>query len=64
MSKVYHAEVLEVLDNGDAILEIPPEIIEELRWKEGDVLDFEVEGETIIVKNMTKEKYNEVTQGN
>jgi len=63
MSKVYHAKVLEICDNGDAIVEIPPEIIEELGWKVGDVLDVSLEGDAVILKNMTKENNNEVTQG-
>ena len=64
MSKVYHAEVLEVCENGDAILEIPPELMKDMGWEVGDVLDVDVEGEKIILKNLTKEKSNEVAQGN
>lgn len=55
MSKKYEAQVLEILDNGDAIIEIPPEVIEELGWEIGDVLDFQTEGENIIITNKSKE---------
>lgn len=64
MSKVYHADVLEICDNGDAVLEIPPELMKDMGWEVGDVLNVDVEGEKIILKNITKENNNEVTQGN
>jgi antitoxin component of MazEF toxin-antitoxin module len=64
VSKVYHADVLEICDNGDAVLEIPPELMKDMGWEVGDVLNVDVEGEKIILKNITKENNNEVTQGN
>jgi antitoxin component of MazEF toxin-antitoxin module len=64
VSKVYHAHVIDIAKNGDAILEFPDEMMKDLGWKEGDVLDFEVVGESLIFRNLTKEKNNEVTQGN
>jgi hypothetical protein len=54
-SKKYIANVLDVLDNGDAVVEFPLEMIRDLGWKEGDVLDFITENKKIIVKNLTKE---------
>lgn len=63
MSKTYHAHVIDIAGNGDAILEFPDELMKDLGWKEGDVLDFEVVGESLIFRNLTKEKNNEVTQG-
>lgn len=54
MSKEYHAEVLEICDNGDAILEIPPELMKDMGWEVGDVLDVSLEGEAVILKIMTK----------
>lgn len=54
-NKQYIANVIEVLDNGDAVIELPLEMISDLGWKEGDVLDFIAENKKIIVKNLTKE---------
>jgi hypothetical protein len=36
---MYDAKVLEICDNGDAIVELPEELIKELGWKLGDKLD-------------------------
>lgn len=55
MSKKYEVRVLEILDSGDAIVEIPPEVVEELGWEIGDELDFRMEGKNIIVTNKSKE---------
>lgn len=54
-NKQYIANVIDVLDNGDAVIELPLEMISDLGWKEGDVLDFIAENKKIIVKNLTKE---------
>ena len=52
MLKRYESKVLDILPNGDAILELPPEMCEELGWKEGDTLSItqEKEGNIIIKK--------------
>jgi antitoxin component of MazEF toxin-antitoxin module len=44
--------VLEICDNGDAILELPPEMCEELQWKEGDTLNISLENDNIILKKV------------
>ena len=58
--KTYTSKVLEIMENGDAIIELPQEMLDELEWKEGDVLDFnEMEddlGYYVIIKNLTKEE--------
>jgi len=44
MSKTYTADILEANDGtGDAILQFPDELIAETGWKEGTVLNLEVE---------------------
>ena len=48
--KVYTSEVLEILENGDAMVEIPLELMKEMNWKEGDVLDCYLENDTIILR--------------
>lgn len=53
-SKTYTSKVVEICDNGDAIIELPPELCEELGWKEGDKIDISEEGGKIYIKNLTK----------
>jgi formylmethanofuran dehydrogenase subunit D len=52
MLKSYRSKVMDILPNGDAILELPPEMCEELGWKEGDTISItqEEEGNIIIKK--------------
>ena len=54
--KTYTSKVLEIMENGDAIIELPQEMLDELEWKEGDVLDFFEMNNSIIIKNLTKEE--------
>ena len=49
-NKTYESRVLEILDNGDAVIEIPQELMDELGWKVGDVLDCFVEDGKIIIR--------------
>ena len=56
MSKVYKAKVLAVDCFGDAIIEIPEEMVKELDWRIGDELDYKLKGESVIITNLTKEK--------
>lgn len=59
MSKIYEAKVLAIDCFGDAILEIPEELVKELDWNVGDKLDYEVVGKSVVIKNLTKENQNE-----
>lgn len=54
-NKSYSCSVLEILDNGDAIIELPTEFLSDVGWRIGDELDFITEDKKIIVKNLTKE---------
>lgn len=40
---------VEVDDNGEYFLTFPDELLQELGWKEGDLLEFKVEGDSIII---------------
>lgn len=51
--KSYTSKVLEICDNGDAIVELPNELMEEMRWKLGDVLQYEEKDGKIFVKNIS-----------
>lgn len=51
-NKTYTSKVLEICENGDAIIELPPEMCEELGWKEGDTIDVSEENGQIIIKKV------------
>jgi formylmethanofuran dehydrogenase subunit D len=48
--KTFTSNVLEICDNGDAIVELPPELLEEMGWKEGDTLNITEQNGNIIIK--------------
>jgi formylmethanofuran dehydrogenase subunit D len=52
-NKTYTSNVLEICENGDAILELPPEMCEDLQWKEGDTLNISEENGAIILKKVS-----------
>jgi bifunctional DNA-binding transcriptional regulator/antitoxin component of YhaV-PrlF toxin-antitoxin module len=49
----YTSKVLEICDNGDAIVELPDELMEELGWKVGDVLKYEEKDGKVFIKNIS-----------
>ena len=52
--KTYQGEVVEILENGDAIIQFPEEMLNDLKWYEGDVLDISVVDGKLHIKNLTK----------
>lgn len=56
MSKSYQAKVVAIDCFGDAIVQLPEDLVEELDWRVGDKLDYEIKKGNIIVKNLTKDK--------
>jgi hypothetical protein len=52
--KKYSAEVVEVCENGDAILQFSDEMIKDLDWKVDDVLSINMVDGTVHLKNITK----------
>ena len=50
--KTFTSKVVEICDNGDAIVELPPELLEEMGWKEGDTLDISEKDGKIIIKKI------------
>ena len=50
--KTFTSKVVEICDNGDAIIELPPELLEEMGWKEGDTLDISEKDGKIIIKKI------------
>ena len=51
-NKTYTSKVLEICENGDAILELPPEMCEDLQWKEGDTLNISLDNNQIVLKKV------------
>ena len=50
----YSAQVVEVCENGDAILQFSEEMIQDLGWKVDDVLSISMVDGAIHLKNITK----------
>jgi AbrB family looped-hinge helix DNA binding protein len=53
--KTFTSKVVEICDNGDAIVELPPELLEEMGWKEGDTLDISEKDGRVIIKKIDEE---------
>jgi antitoxin component of MazEF toxin-antitoxin module len=53
---IYTTKVLEICENGDAIVELPDELVKELNWQIGDTIDYEIKNEAVYIKNLSKEK--------
>ena len=58
---------VEEAENGDAVVNLPDELLDEMGWKEGDIIDIEetlncfddFEVPSLILRNLTKEKNDE-----
>jgi len=59
MSKKFESKVLEICDNGDAIVELPEELMEELGWKVGDRLDYQMKDGSVYVTNLSLKERKE-----
>ena len=59
MSKKFDSKVLEICDNGDAIVELPDELMEELGWKVGDELDYQMKDGSVYVTNLSLKERKE-----
>ena len=53
---IYTTKVTEICENGDAIVELPNELVKELNWEIGDTLDYELKDGSVFIKNLSKEK--------
>lgn len=54
-NKIHITKVSAILENGDAVIDLPTEMIEELGWLSGDKLDYDVRDGNIYLTNKTKE---------
>jgi antitoxin component of MazEF toxin-antitoxin module len=53
---IYTTKVTEICENGDAIVELPDELVKELNWQVGDTLDYQMKNGAVFIKNLSKEK--------
>jgi hypothetical protein len=53
MEKKYTGKVLEICDNGDAIIELPDDLIADIGWQIGDELSIDQEDGLIVIRNLT-----------
>jgi hypothetical protein len=53
---IYTTKVTEICENGDAIVELPDELVKELNWQIGDTLDYQMKDGAVFIKNLSKEK--------
>ena len=51
--KTHTSKVLEICENGDAIIELPDELMEEMGWKVGDNLKYEEKDGKVFIKNIS-----------
>lgn len=51
--KTYSAKVVQIVESGDAILQFPKNMIQDLDWKAGDKLKIYIEDDDIILENIT-----------
>jgi NTP pyrophosphatase (non-canonical NTP hydrolase) len=54
MDKKYFGEVLEICDNGDAIIELPDDLMNDTGWEIGDQLSIDEKDGVIFMGNLTK----------
>jgi antitoxin component of MazEF toxin-antitoxin module len=53
---IYTTKVVEICENGDAIVELPDELVKELDWQVGDTLNYQMKDGAVFIKNLSKEK--------
>jgi hypothetical protein len=52
LNKTYTSKVLEICENGDAIVELPPELMNELGWQINDKLNMDMVAGAVIIENI------------
>ena len=60
MKDKFVGEVVEVLDDGSAVLQLPDELCEQMNWYEGTRLDISEKDGTIILRKLETDFYNDV----
>jgi bifunctional DNA-binding transcriptional regulator/antitoxin component of YhaV-PrlF toxin-antitoxin module len=57
----YFLEVQED-ENGDLFISFPDEVIEELGWEEGDILEWKLKGSGIVLSKLNDESGYEIIE--
>jgi hypothetical protein len=52
----YTATIETASENGELYMILPDDLIKELDWKEGDVLQWTIDGDTVILSRKEAEK--------
>jgi len=52
--KTYTSQVSEICENGDAILDLPEDLLKDMGWSEGTVLNIELKDGEIILTEVKK----------
>lgn len=55
-NKVYTCDVIDDKETGDQLLQIPEEMMDELEWKVGDELKFDMKKKYISIINLSLKK--------
>ncbi len=55
-TKRYTSKVVAVNAFGEAIVPLPEDLVKELDWRLHDELDFQIDGDKVIIRNLSKEK--------
>lgn len=53
--KSYTANVVSILENGDAVLQLPDDLLADMQWSEGDILDMKIENGSIVMEKINHE---------
>ena len=64
MNKIYTAKVVQIVESGDAILQFPKNMIENLHWKVGDRLEIDIINDQVIMKNVSAMLRNNTQENN
>ena len=51
-----YTSIVQSDENGELFIVIPDDLIKELDWKEGDTLNWNIEGDTVILSRKEAEK--------
>lgn len=60
MKDKFVGEVVEVLDDGSAVLQLPDELCEQMKWYEGTKLDISEKDGVITLRKIETDFYNDV----
>ena len=55
--KTYTAEILDAEDgSGDGVLQLPEDFCKDDDWREGDHIDMEIVGKTLVMTNLDRNR--------